>query len=146
MEKYIINGIEVEYDTFDLVNMELYDGEVRRIAKAAESMQSADANNYIEVIRSVCDDILDAFDTILGEGSSEKIFGGKVNAKIIPDAWKSFTRSVAEQMSKIGGEETKETEETEAVYLNREQRRAAERVKRKEEARARVAQRTGNET
>lgn len=140
MERYIINGVEVEYDTFDLVNMELYDSEVRRIAKAAESMQDADANNYIQVVRAMCDDIMDAFDTILGDGSSQKIFGGKVNAKIIPDAWKSFTRSVAEQMSKIGGEETA------VVHLNREQRRAAERAKRKEEARARVAQRTGNDT
>lgn len=139
MEKYIINGVEVEYDTFDLVNMELYDSEVRRISEAAEAMQDADKSSYLQTVRSMCEDIMDAFDTLLGEGMSREIFGGKVNAKAIPTAWRSFIRDVAANMNNIGADDAP------VVQMNREQRRAAERAKRKEEARARVAQRTGHE-
>lgn len=135
MEKYIINGVEVEYDTFDLVNMELYDSEVRRISEAAEAMQIADKDDYLQTVRAMCEDIMDSFDTLLGEGASKEIFGGKVNAKVIPTAWKGFIRDVASNMASIGADDAP------IVHINREQRRAAERAKRKEEARARVAQR-----
>jgi len=136
MEKYIINGVEVEYDTFDLENMELYDSEVRRIAEASDSMKNATGENYLQFVRSVCDDIMDAFDTLIGEGASKKIFGGRVNVKVIPMAWRGFMRDVGKQMASIG------EENGDVIPMNREQRRAAEREKRRAEAKAKIAQRS----
>lgn len=40
METYIINGQKVEYDTFELSNMELFDSEVRRIEAAVRGCAS----------------------------------------------------------------------------------------------------------
>lgn len=133
MDNYIINGVEIEYDTFDLVNMEVYRDELKRVAKLAELTKTVTADNYIEIIREMCEGVLDAFDTIIGEGTSELLFGGRLNAKTIPDAWQEFTTAVSEKMNTQGG-----INAGNVVALNREQRRAAERAARREAAKERV--------
>lgn len=125
METYIINGVEVEYDTFDLVNMEVYRDEVKRVAALSELSANVNEDNYVEIIREMCEGVMDAFDTIIGEGTSELLFGGKVNAKTFPNAWREFTDAVAKVMDP-------------APTVNREQRRAAERAERRAAAQKRV--------
>lgn len=138
MEKYIINGHEVEYDTFDLENMELFDGEVRRISEAADNMDRSESG-YLASVRLVCEDILDAFDTLLGEGKAEEIFGKRINAKAIPEAWRRFILDVRDEMKHIGDGTSA------GPAMNRDQRRAAERERRRAEAKAKAAQRSGKE-
>lgn len=128
METYIINGIEVEYDTFDLVNMEVYRDEVKRVAALHELSNNVNEDNYVEIIREMCEGVMDAFDTIIGEGTSERLFGGKVNAKTVPNAWREFTQAVAATMDGAHP----------APAMNREQRRAAERAERRAAAQKRV--------
>lgn len=128
METYSINGVEVEYDTFDLVNMEVYRDEVKRVADLSELAKDVTTENYIEIIREMCEGVMDAFDTIIGEGTSNLLFGGKVNAKTIPAAWAEFNVAVGAQLNSASP----------APTMNREQRRAAERAARREEARKRV--------
>lgn len=135
MDKYIVNGVEFEYDTFDLVNMEVYRDEVKRVADLSELAKDVTTENYIEIIREMCEGVMDAFDTIIGEGTSNLLFGGKVNAKTIPAAWAEFTQAVAKVMNTdIPGAESN-------VPMNREQRRAAERAARREAAKKRVEER-----
>jgi len=135
MDKYIVNGVEFEYDTFDLVNMEVYRDEVKRVADLSELAKDVTTENYIEIIREMCEGVMDAFDTIIGEGISNLLFGGKVNAKTIPAAWAEFTQAVAKVMNTdIPGAESN-------VPMNREQRRAAERAARREAAKKRVEER-----
>lgn len=135
METYSINGVEVEYDTFDLVNMEVYRDETKRVAALADLAKDVTAENYIDIIREMCEGVMDAFDTIIGEGTSEKLFGGRVNAKTVPAAWSEFTQAVAKVMNTdIPGAESN-------VPMNREQRRAAERAARREAAKKRVEER-----
>ena len=137
METYIINGIEFEYDTFDLVNMEIYRDEVKRVAELAEISKNVTVDNYVEIIREMCEGVMDAFDTIVGEGTSELLFGGRVNAKTVPKAWNDFTKAVASNIEGSGVNSA-------AVPMNMEQRRRAERERRREEARKRVAARTND--
>ena len=135
METYSINGVEVEYDTFDLVNMEVYRDEVKRVAALADLAKDVTAENYIDIIREMCEGVMDAFDTIIGEGTSEKLFGGRVNAKTVPVAWAEFTQAVAKTMNTdIPGAGSN-------TPMNREQRRAAERAARREAAKKRVEER-----
>lgn len=134
MEKYIINGVEVEYDTFDLENMELFDGEVRQVSASAEEMQkNATEENYLQYTRTVCEAIMDAFDVLIGEGTSKKVFGGRVNVYAIRNAWNQFILDVRAELNSFGG--------ASAPQMNREQRRAAEREKRRAEAKAKIAKR-----
>ena len=137
METYIINGIEFEYDTFDLVNMEIYRDEVKRVEELAELSKNVTVDNYVEIIREMCEGVMDAFDTIVGEGTSELLFGGRVNAKTVPQAWNDFAKAVASNLNESGVNSA-------AVPMNREQRRRAERERRREEARKRVAARTND--
>ena len=128
METYIINGIEVEYDTFDLVNMEVYRDEVKRVAALHELSNNVTEDNYVEIIREMCEGVMDAFDTVIGEGTSELLFGGKVNAKTVPQAWHDFKTAVIANMNSVDVAEP----------MNREQRRAAARAERRAAAQKRV--------
>ena len=100
MEKYIVNGHEIEYDTFDLANMELYDSEVRRIEEEVKSLdpQSVAGDDYLRVLRGQAESILDFFDTLLGEGTAKAVFGGKVNVRDIFAAYRSFTQDVPKML------------------------------------------------
>lgn len=138
MEKYTINGHEVEYDTFDLVNMEIFRGEADRVTEAANALAESDPEDYLASIRTFCETIMDAFDTVLGDGTSHEIFGGKVNAKVIPEAWKEFYAAVLHEMNPG----TAKTTPTQSA--NREQRRAAERQARRDAARVAVTERASH--
>lgn len=132
MDIYTINGVQVEYDTLDLVNMEVYDGEVRRIADEANKLKNTPIteDNYLSVLREQCVGIMDAFDCIIGEGTSEKLFGGKCNIETILDSYGEFTKAVAQRVANMR-----------KTPMNRQQRRANERQQRREEAAKRVAAR-----
>ena len=143
METYIVNGKEVQHDTFDLEQMELLDGEILRVSEAAESVDSSSLSgtNYIGIIRAQCENVMDAFDTVLGEGTSEYLFGGKVNAKEILHAWRQFVADVMKQRSNIAGDAT---DSAASAVLNREQRRALERERRRAEAKQRAQAKAEN--
>lgn len=136
METYIINGQEIEYDTFELSNMELFDSEVRRIEAAARSIdpKQVSGGNYLAVLREQAENILDFFDTVIGEGTSRRVFGGKVNLRDITEAYRKFTQDVLGTVR--GGFAAPQP----ASPVNREQRRAAAREQRREQAWQRAAE------
>lgn len=125
MEKYSINGVEMEYDTFDLDAMELLDSEVNRIRDEVEAVQrdGLDSAGYIRVLREQGENILDFFDTVLGDGAAAKIFGTRMNIRDIMNAYRKFTADVAEVRGTLAGDLP--------GGGNREQRRAAEREQRR---------------
>lgn len=141
MEKYIINGVEFEYDTFDLDEMELFDSEVKRVQKEAEAVeqQEWEADDYLQILREQGENILDFFDTVLGEGSARKIFGSRMNIRDIVAAYKQFNSDVVKVRGDLGGLAGGSAEGVSAE--NREQRRAADREKRRREAAERVKKR-----
>lgn len=138
METYIINGVEVEYDTYDVTNMEIYGAEVQRLAELGKKLDATmDKTDYFsaaQALRTFCEEILDAFDCILGEGSSRNIFGDKVNVKAIMNAYVEFTSAVNKATSTMFGAENPKPAVRQPENMNREQRRAAERAKRRAEA------------
>lgn len=110
MEKYTVNGHEIEYDTFDLENMEIYDREVRKVEEAVKSVDTKNmGDNYIAVLRDLAETILDFFDAVLGDGMAREIFGERTNIRDIKNGYRDFTQGVVKEM---GG-----------LSPNREQRR-----------------------
>lgn len=136
MDTYNINGVAVEYDTFDTVNMELFINELERVQKETEALPK-DVTAYM---KGMCELVRDFFDTIIGEGTSEKCFGPRSNLKAIVFAYGDFVRRVAEEMASItdimGSNAIKYG--SERAPTNREQRRAEERARRRAEAAERV--------
>lgn len=140
MEQYVINGHEVEYDTFDLANMELYDSEVRRIDGSVRSLNPQSiGDRYLAVLREQAESLLDFFDTVLGEGQARAIFGDRMNVRDIFTAYRKFTEDVAKEM----GKGLAVAAPVPAAPQNREQRRAEERAKRRAEAQAKAAKKAG---
>lgn len=134
METYIVNGVSVEYDTFDLVNMELFGTEVERLKDFADSIKGKQYNAFADSVadlREMCEGIKDFFDCVVGEGTSEKVFGTRVNALDMTQAYHNFVAEVSARMQNGFSAPV-------APAMNREQRRAAEREQRRAEATARV--------
>ena len=134
METYIVNGVAIEYDTFDLVNMELFGTEVERLKDFADSINGKQYNAFADSVadlREMCEGIKDFFDCVVGEGTSEKVFGTRVNALDMTQAYHNFVAEVSARMQNGFSAPV-------APAMNREQRRAAEREQRRAEATARV--------
>lgn len=138
MEKYTVNGHEVEFDTFDLANIALYQQETQRVSKLAEDAKASGAD-AISILKTQVYSITDFFDTMLGDGKSKEIFAGRINVKVIFDAYTTFVADVAEAMRNFtaslpaAGENAVNPdvlsftipEVTEAAAQDRAQRRAA---------------------
>lgn len=136
MEKYIVNGHEIEYDTFDLANIELIDSEIKRLNGKLANIQTENVSveNQFAFLHEISDDILDFFDTVVGEGTSQKVFEGKVNIRDLFLAFQKFNQDVKSNTVSVFGA-MNVTPLSPAVPANREQRRAAERAMRREQAR-----------
>lgn len=119
MEKYTINGVEVEYDTFDLENMERLETAVNNLKEDVDKLQARmnGGESSIKLLREQANLFLDFFDDVIGDGTAEKIFGNRVNILSIANGYKDFTDAVAGQQSNISGA-------IRNPKLNREQRRA----------------------
>lgn len=119
METYIVNGKEVQYDTFDLDNMERMEEEAKQLQSGVQELQSrrADGESAMKLLREQADLFLDFFDNVLGDGSAHSIFGDRVNILAIANGYKEFTEAVAAQQSKLA-------QDIGQPKLNREQRRA----------------------
>lgn len=134
MDTYIVNGVSVEYDTFDLVNMELFGTEVERLKDFADSIKGKYYETFADSVsdlREMCEEIKEFFDCVLGEGMAEKIFGNRVNALDMTQAYHGFVAEVSERMQDGFSAPV-------APAMNREQRRAADREQRRAEAKAKA--------
>lgn len=143
MDKYIINGHEIEFDTWDQINLELFDSERKRTMEMIKQIED-DLNdeNAVASLREISDVIRDFFDTVLGEGSSDEIFGDRVNAVKESAAMIKFIEDVSDTFARPP------IIPSPAQATNRQQRRkqerATEREKRRMEAAARVAVKNGS--
>ena len=137
MDTYVINGVEVEYDTFDLVNLELFQQGCEDIRRKGTELR-ADGGNSMAVIREMCDAILDFFDLVVGEGTAERCFGSRVNLQTLTAAFRRFVDDVAAKADQFGreygGPDAFGPAPPPEAPGNREQRRAAERARRRREA------------
>ena len=134
MDTYIVNGVSVEYDTFDLVNMELFGTEAERLTKFADSFKGKVYDTFADSVsdlRELCEGVKDFFDCVLGEGMAEKIFGNRVNALDMTQAYHAFVSEVSARMQNGFSAPA-------VPAMNREQRRAADREQRRAEAKARA--------
>ena len=119
MERFTVNGKEVEFDPFDLDSMEGYLSGTSRVDDERRVKQEGETT--VDTLRRCCNAILDFFDDLLGEGKAEEIFGQKINVKDIFDGFKAFTT----QVNSCIGDYAKafRTEQTSPKPVNRAQRR-----------------------
>lgn len=83
-----INGLELELDLEDV-------DEFEKVMKAFEQMDEDEkkldkVGSMPDFIRQYCDVYYKMYDRIFGEGTAEKIFNGKKNARICDEVWDNF--------------------------------------------------------
>lgn len=121
MERFTVNGKEVEFDPFDLDAMEAYmDG----VALVEEQRKTDPADNGpVDALRRMCSAIMDFFDDLLGEGRAEDLFGQRVNVKDIFEGYRAFTTQVNDCISAYSKDLNGGAQPAAVVPLNRAQRR-----------------------
>lgn len=82
------NDVELEIDLEDVDFQERYE-------KAFEVMQEEEQKvkkigKLSEMTRSYCNMFYHLFDAIFGEGTGNKLLGGKLNSRIVDDCYESF--------------------------------------------------------
>lgn len=140
METYIVNGVSVEYDTFDLENMTLFISEVERMSNFADSTKGKKYDDFSESVADLCEmceEIKDFFDCVVGEGTADRVFGNCVTSMdsvlSMVMAYHNFVAEVSERINNISPGEAPVVPTS-----NREQRRAAAREQRRAEAKAKA--------
>lgn len=121
MDTYSINGVEVEYDTFDMDAMQARIEELTVVD--AVDKETVEGEDIFARLRRLCEARLDFFDAVLGDGMAEKIFGHKVNAQAIMRGFEDFNRGVNDHIAQLPAV-AKGTRPVPAP-VNRAQRRAA---------------------
>lgn len=120
MERFTVNGVQVEFDPFDLDVMDGYMAGLDRVD--AERRVKAEGEAPTATLRRACNTILDFFDDQLGAGKAEELFGQRVNVKAIFEGYQEFTTQVNACIGDYAKGLT--TGQTAAVVpLNRAQRR-----------------------
>lgn len=124
MDKYIVNGVEIEYDTFDLDSIECWEREILQVSD--ETNTTVTGESPTDRLRRICNAFLDFFDAVCGGGTARKVFGDHVNVKDIYTGYGSFVQ----QVSAASNEFTASIRADRQPTGNRAQRRAAELGKR----------------
>lgn len=103
MDTYKINGVDVEYDTFDLDNMEALEEAVNAVVDGVTALQERKdgGESAVKILRDQANLFLDFFDDVLGDGAAKKIFGNRINILDIANGYKEFTDTVAAKNAQI---------------------------------------------
>lgn len=125
MERFTVNGKEVEFDPFDLDSLDRY---LSGLAKVDDERRvKLEGETTVETLRRTCEAVLDFFDEQLGEGKAEELFGQRINVRTIYDGFRGFV----EQVNACVGDYAKE------ACTNRVMPQTSNRAQRREEKRRR---------
>lgn len=115
------NDVQLELDLADVETLERYHN-VFSAMEAEEKAIKRDVPNYT-FARSYCELFHHLFDSLFGEGTFDKLTGGKVlNMTAANDVYESFLSFASEQTNAISREQNRLVDKYSA---NRAQRRAA---------------------
>ncbi|MGL5382479.1 MAG: DUF6673 family protein [Culicoidibacterales bacterium] len=116
-----INGVELEFDIFDLDAAEAFESGLEAIKKSAETKNQN--KTLSDVIRTQCALVFDVFDDIFGEGTAFDVFGEKTNLKVCLKAFEQLVSEVDEQRKAMEEETKKYMDQQKPHPVNRQQRR-----------------------
>ena len=132
-QKWNYNGVELEVDLQDADFAERYEKAFQNMEKNEKDLQKAGSNS--EIIRGYCKMFNDLFDDIYGPGTSDKLFGGKMNAGHCDEAYALFLDAARacneEARQRRSAFSSRYSPQSQIVpYQNRQERRAKNRKER----------------
>lgn len=93
------NGVELELDLTDVETVERYEEVINSMDTGMKNIPKDGKQS--DILRAYCNLLRGVFDDLFGEGTSEKMFGEKLNATQITEAYEDFLGFVAGQGSKV---------------------------------------------
>lgn len=136
--KFNILGVELEFDFLDLDEKEFFESVFSETNNKISSEVAKDDKDFsIENARKYCESIISLFEELFGEEKTYDIFSGKCNLMKCTTAIKELTKAKLEQDKAFATELKSVTTVSKEVFgekeisLNRQQRRAIERNKKK---------------
>ena len=94
----ILNGIEFEVDFTDADILEAIDRESQVVLEKSNELEKNKENlSPAEGIRQECKIVKEFLDNVLGEGTSEKIFGNKDSLNLCLDVYDEIIKTYQEQ-------------------------------------------------
>lgn len=100
MAKLSINDVELDMDLADADLAEKAEAAIKTVMDKATEMQK-EVKNYAQSIRATCGLVNECFDSIFGEDTSEKLFGGRRNMVEAMDAFAALCAEVSRQTQAI---------------------------------------------
>lgn len=114
-----ILGVELKFDFFDADQLEVYERENQKVAEAIKEPTQYEGKSTSDCLRIQCRIVDNFFDNLFGDGTSQKLFKGKVNIRDHMEAFGIMAKGA--QDSRV------ELDEIEDRYTpNRAERRAVE--------------------
>lgn len=134
--KFSILGVELEFDFLDVDEKEFFISIFSETNKKMSELANDDKDFSIETARKYCESTISMFEEMFGEEKTYDIFKGKCNLMKCTTAMKELTKAKLEQDKAFGEELKSITAVSSEVFeeetsLNRQQRRAIERNKKK---------------
>ena len=83
-----INGVELDFNLYDADVVERYEEANDKVIEM-DTPESTKGKRMSEIIKYRCMIVEEFFDHVFGEGTSEKLFGGKKDLQIHVDAFKT---------------------------------------------------------
>ncbi len=119
-QKWEYNGVTLEIDLQDADFAEKYEKAFKKLGEEEKIIpRTGELSN---VIRKYCKMFFNLFDNIYGEGTSEKLFNGKINSNMVDEAYATFIDAANRDVKESNAKRNAFTSKY-APSANREQRR-----------------------
>lgn len=102
-----INGMEIEIDFTDADVIDRIENGSKKIYEEAEKLKHAENLTNAEGIRQECKILKEFLDYVLGDGTSEKLFGNKNSLKLCMDAFEDIINAKEEQLKNFNAKISK---------------------------------------
>ena len=97
MNKFKVNGVDLEYDILELDEMERYYDVTDRITE--ELQNTEETERPVDRLRRVCESVLEGFDALFGAGTAREIFGDRIYVDDIMLGYTTMVNAMNEAMS-----------------------------------------------
>ena len=94
MSQWKWNEVELEIDMEDYDFLQRYQEAFKKMEITEKEIQKTGEN--AEIIRLYCEMFYQLFDDIFGDGTGDKLFAGKKNARICEECYDSFIQACTE--------------------------------------------------
>ena len=99
---FTVNGKKLDYDIFDADKADFAQAAMEEVSKKIASIDvNSPETTWSGFIREACEAVADCFDSLFGDGTAVKIFGGAVNLKLAMKAFEELVDGINAEKAEL---------------------------------------------